>query len=130
MSSEGFTQDEHDACIAEAKATGKTIIRGNFRQLLLDLDIPYSWAQFLRVKTVVFRYFEPVKIEHWDSQGGNKHVLITLAKPLGFLERTLIQAALGSDGVKEFLTLLRHENGIVEPALLFRPANAKVQELK
>lgn len=41
------------------------------------------------------------------SKSGNKHVYVRFDRPLLLLERLVIQAVLGSDPVKEALTLLR-----------------------
>lgn len=51
--------------------------------------------------------------------------MIRLHDPQPVHVRIAMQAALGSDGVKEALALLRLDNGCKEPCLLYRPKKGK-----
>lgn len=109
------------AAIDKAVAEGFTVVRGDDTHLLLDLDGDAALAQFSRVCPLVFEKFRIINVEVWRSQGGNKHVRLTLAEPLNIGARLLLQAALGSDGIKEVLSLVSVHNGTHEPILLFMP---------
>lgn len=126
MSAEGLNQEEVDNCIRQAESEGFTVVRGGPCVLVLDLDTPAAWEQYARVLVIVKRYMDVTAVEEWNSKSGNKHVRITLAEPWDITTRLLLQAALGSDGVKELLTVIRVWNGVDEPSMLFRPPNAEV----
>lgn len=97
------------------------VVRSTPTTLLLDLDTPAARVQFERVFPKVLEHFEVVGSQSWLSKSGNTHMLITLAAPLELPARLALQAALGSDGVREVLSLKRMANGCEEPSLLFRP---------
>lgn len=106
--------------IALAKQTYDVIQSDSFT-LLLDLDTPEAKAQYARVFPKFVEHYEPLSSNTWLSKSGNTHVSITLRDPLPLRERIALQAALGSDGVKEVLSLVRARNGCSEPCLLFKP---------
>ncbi len=53
------------------------------------------------------------------SKSGNLHVYLKLANPISNTERLVFQAALGSDPVREILSLARLKRGETTPTLLF-----------
>jgi hypothetical protein len=65
------------------------------------------------------------EVERWASKSGNTHIRIALAYPQPWAVRYALQAALGSDGVKEVLALMQMQNGCDEATMLFRPKLAK-----
>lgn len=131
MSSEGSGLSPerlaHDLKAAEEKFD---VVRSGPYTVLVDLDTPEAAAQFKRVLPKVQECFGVEQIETWLSKSGNKHAAITLASPQPATVRLALQAALGSDGVREVLGLKRHENGCEEPSALFRPRNARVKTRK
>jgi hypothetical protein len=97
------------------------VVRSNEVTLLLDLDSDEAVRQFDEVLPVVEAMYGPLKVEKWVSSGGNDHVRITLARPASVKTRLALQAMLGSDGIKEALSLKRVSEGQKEPSILFRP---------
>lgn len=65
---------------------------------------------------------DPVTVRR--SRNGNRHVIIKLARALPVEERILLQALLGSDPVREALSLARVRAGNLHPILLFVPNKA------
>lgn len=59
--------------------------------------------------------------EAWKSHGGNTHVVLTLLQDLTPQARIALQAVLGSDPIRELLSLVRVENDCQDPIALFRP---------
>lgn len=110
--------------IDRAEAEGFTVVRSDARTLLLDLDTHAALEQFYRVLPVVEEHYTIMDETRWRSKSGNTHVKLTLAAPLPIMERYALQAALGSDGVKEVLSILGLKFGCIEPALLFQPTDA------
>jgi hypothetical protein len=113
--------------IKQAKAEGFKVVRGRPTRLVLDLD---SDSDLHFYRTIFPRMVEEIKkrrgidmtvIEEWKSKSGGYHVTIKLSKPLPIKTRLLIQACLGSDRLKEWLSLCRYWAGKPEPSMLFRP---------
>lgn len=129
MSAEGLSQEETDFCIKQAEDAGFVVCRGAPDVLLLDLDSPEAVAQFERVFEAFARNFDFLGAERWKSKSGNTHIRIRLSKPWDIQTRLVLQAALGSDGVKEMLTMLRVWNGIEEPSMLFQPPGAVIESI-
>lgn len=122
MSASGLTPTELDAAITDATQRGFEVVRSSPTTLLVDLDTIAARKQFDRVLSVLVRLYpvtgDPVFTE---SKSGNSHAVLTLDVELPLAERVALQAALGSDGVKEILALARADAGCTEPCLLFRP---------
>lgn len=109
-------------CIAQAELDGFTVVKGNSTTLLLDLDTDAACEQFSRVLPTVLQYFDVIGREEWKSKSGNRHVKLTLGTELAPYARYALQAALGSDGVKEALTCIRYQYGCEDDScLLFKP---------
>jgi hypothetical protein len=113
--------------IAEA-AQKFDIVQGSPTTLLLDLDTPEALAQFERVLPKIHDNFGVTGVQTWRSKSGNTHKVVALACALTADIRVALQASLGSDGVKEALSVQRFLNGCEEPSVLFRPKDATVRE--
>ena len=122
MSGEGLNQVELDAAIAEAVANGLEVVRADETHLLLDLDNEAAIAQYDRVLPLVMEHYGATDIERWRSRSGNTHIRLRLAQAQPWAVRYALQAALGSDGVREVLIMVRMQNGCDEAAMLFKPA--------
>lgn len=103
------------------------VVQSDCNTLLVDLDTRAAVAQWERVLPRVRECFGIEKIARWRSKSGNEHAAITLSHPQPIAVRLALQAALGSDGVREVLGLKRMENGCEEPSVLFRPRDARVK---
>lgn len=110
--------------IATAEAAGLEVVKASGNTLLLDLDTDAAYEQYLRVLPTVEQYFGVVVGEEWRSKGGNRHVRLRFVNEYEPYVRYALQAALGSDGVKEVLTLIRERNGCEAASILFKPAQA------
>jgi hypothetical protein len=114
-----------------ALARGDTIVTAAADELLVDLDNAVQREQFDRVWPVVVREFGAEILTRWPSKSGgiHEHVQITLSlagDDFTVPERIALQAALGSDPVRDVLTLQRFRLGIAEPIRLFRPSASPV----
>lgn len=121
MSGGSLTPDALAAAIELAKEDGFEVVQSNDRTLLLDLDSAWAREQFDRVLPIVNEHIGVDHVEEWSSKSGNTHVKVVLIQSLPIDMRVLLQAALGSDGVREALALVQHRNGCEEPSVLFKP---------
>lgn len=95
-------------------------------ELQLDYDSPTLPLKFYEILEILSKRTEssiPYKV--FTSKGGNTHVIITLPVELDVVERISWQAALGSDNMKESLSLLSVARGVRNPVLLFMHKNRK-----
>jgi hypothetical protein len=107
--------------IEAAEAQGFVVHRADDYTLLLDLDTQASIDQFWRVLPVVVQHYAiSPRLEFWRSKNGHYHVSLKLNHHLECLERYALQAMLGSDGVRELLSIRDSRYG-VEPSVLFQP---------
>jgi len=115
--------DKFEATKLLAERLGFDVVMGHDNLLLLDLDDKAARSTFDHNLDVVKRIFGVEKIDAWVSKSGgdHQHVAVTLKQKATILERVAIQAALGSDPIREILTLVRLRNGVKEPSRLFRP---------
>lgn len=99
------------------------IYRSTNNHLLLDLDDEAAVHTYARNAPDVQDQWGPwAKIESWKSKSGKgTHVFVTLSKPLPAPVRYGLQLWLGSDPVREILSLKRLKDGETEPSILFRP---------
>lgn len=128
MSGSSLYQDALDVRIAQAEAEGFLVIKADAKTLLLDLDTPDSLKQFGRVLPVMKEHLGVTEISGWNSKSGRCHIRLTMAEKQPWQIRYAMQAALGSDGMREALAIRQMLNGCDEASILFKPANAVEDE--
>lgn len=121
------TGEAMEAAALGAESRGYTVYRGDPRTLLLDLDDKRAQDQYARILPIMFELYGAREAERWETSPGKIHVVVKLDGPHRAHVRCGMQAILGSDQVKEALSLRRLKNGILEPSLLFRPPQFKVK---
>jgi len=94
----------------------------------LQLDIDSQRIDLFERLPIVLRILGQLEISfdaigQWRSRSGNWHVEIAISRRLRLIERTLIQAALGSDGVRELSNYLRIKKHDPYPILFFERSN-------
>lgn len=91
----------------------------------LTLDIDKSFRRTYLDDNRVLQVLEHNNLEIQEpllftrSVSGNTHVWIRMGRPMDAASRIALQAALGSDPVREALCLLRHQCGSKAPIALF-----------
>ena len=103
---------------------GTVLVDSAYDRLLLDLDSEHAVQQFVRGLGLVDQEYHVRGVRIWESRHGHTHAVVELEKDLDFLERLLIQAALGSDGVRELLSHVRYFEGRGECSVLFKPVRS------
>lgn len=104
-----------------AKNEGAIVVRGNALRILLDLDEPEDEIFYDDMFPVICEHINLKEVKRWRSKNGGLHVEISSPRPLTIRTRLLIQACLGSDRVKEFLSLVRVWKKETDPVMLFKP---------
>lgn len=91
-------------------------------EIFLDIDkqcvINWDAQSRLQENGITFR---PLTLLT-SSKSGNEHFYFKLEVPLTITERLCVQAILGSDPIKEALSLIRHMNSSEAPICLFETA--------
>lgn len=113
-------------CVAAAEGDGCVVVIPKSNELFIDID---SESQFETFKRLIVTF---QKLEHgarWtmapspSGKPGHYHVTVRLGRDIDNRERILLQAVLGSDPMRELLSLQRCDAGNPNPSLFFeRPA--------
>lgn len=122
MSGEGEGPEEFSKQMEQAAAKGAAITYGSPNQLLLDLNGTIAITRYLSMLSRVKSLFGATLIREYESKSGpgHFHVVLSLEKEHSAEARIAMQAALGSDPVRELLALARLAHGVKEPSALFR----------
>lgn len=105
----GFPPNSQSA-IDKAASSGMVVVYPTDCQLQIDIDGNEAYGTFLCVLPTLQQHFPVAKVEtHLSKSGGEKrHVTVTLEKPvMSNMERVLLQACLGSDGIREMLSYIQ-----------------------
>ena len=120
------TKEEYNSIRSEevqalAEETDCDILVATPTTLLLDIDshadLSFFRKQYERLKDhFPFKGYVTLK-----SRSGNWHVIVTLRCEMALRERIMLQAVMGSDRVRDALSLVRDLLGDEKPVLLLRP---------
>jgi hypothetical protein len=102
-------------------AEGFTIMTPADNELLLDIDTEANWEFFLKaIKRLIEEYPGGIAWRSWPSKGGlpKRHVSVRMPFDMDAAQRIAFQAVLGSDLVREMLSLFRSQQGDPLPTLL------------
>jgi hypothetical protein len=110
----------------KALEAGFKIVPARKATVLLDLDTPEDVARY---EAILERIQKPMghawglkEVERWKSKSGvGTHVHLEMTSDLNEYERVALQALLGSDPVRELISLMRMRHGVTHPSRLFRP---------
>lgn len=112
----------------EAEEKGCIIIESDESTLLLDYDSAEAAQQFENRRWSLEQIFGVESIESWPSKsgGGHVHYKVVLLQKLTSAQRIALQAAMGSDWVRELFAVERDRLGKRNPSILFQPKEAVV----
>lgn len=118
------TPEDVASCIDKASKEGFTVIRGNHNTLLLDLDGEDRLNYYEMILPKVKKNFELIELTRYKSKSGkNWHVVLQTNMILTVSTRVALQAILGSDPIKEMLSLVKLKNNVPtkDIVVLFKP---------
>jgi hypothetical protein len=110
-----------------AKELGLVVVESNSTTLLLDIDSKTAYRQTERLLESLNKNLPDLvhSVHQTTSKSGNLHIYIKLNEPLPLETRLLLQAALGSDPMRELLSYIRTTKGIRKVAsVLFETTQA------
>lgn len=105
--------------IKEVEACGEKIIYPSEWELFIDIDTEEQFNKHEQLWDMFLR-FNAAQRTIYPSRNGlpGRHIIVSLARKVSDYERITLQACLGSDQVRELLSLQRlHNNDL--PATLF-----------
>lgn len=126
-----ITQNRQSQVYGEAKQTiaekhviaeqrNCDLLRPGEKTLFLDIDTPEQLAQYERMLPLAMR-FQLKEIARWSSRNGHLHIELELPYPLDAAERFCLQAVLGSDPLRELISLDALISTGEDRSALFRP---------
>lgn len=112
--------ETRDAYVKRVEAEGFKVVFPADDELQVDIDNETHYDAFKRSWEIFSRDEPGATMEEHPSKSGlpSRHVTITLPYIVDEWQRIALQAALGSDPVRELLSAMRLQNG-VRPATLF-----------
>lgn len=131
MNLEDVTQDEgtyndedREALFSYFESQGYKVVKPSEYELQVDIDGREEWERHLVLRVRLAQMGLVERIEEQPSPSGlpNRHVTITLNIPLTPFSRIAFQAALGSDPMRELLSLQRAVQGIKDATVFFEKA--------
>ena len=108
--------------LARIKSEGFAVVLPEGNQLQIDIDSVEHYRNFLHAAEVIMRNwpFAPaIEIEDHPSSSGfpRRHITLTLPFTVEPWQRIALQAALGSDPIREILSATRLMRGDIHPTL-------------
>lgn len=112
-----------------ARKNNLKVVTADAHTILLDLDSDADFHFYRAMLHKVQKHLEIFQDGEWRSEHGGFHVRLKTKRKLSIRSRLLVQACLGSDRTKEFLSLVRVWEGRRDPVMLFRPRRAAHDKL-
>ena len=108
------------ACV-KAKAQGKKVVVSEPTLLMIDIDTPEAFLEYLTRLPMVEDHIEYVSEQTVTSfsGGGHRHIYIRMKRGMTVRQRCAMQLFLCSDPVKEMLSLMLEKAEDEHPILFF-----------
>lgn len=105
--------------LREVEAKGMKVYVPDRDELLIDIDTKVHAQQYANAFMLLNNYIEGIEVRKITrSENGGWHVYIKMPFNMSSYERIAWQAALGSDPMRELLSLIRIKQDIEDPILL------------
>ena len=117
---------DSECAIREAKDNNLDVVFPKPNELQIDIDSEEAYARYGGVLERLQRHFRFITESITPSRSGypKRHIVLTLREPVTDVQRIALQAILGSDPVRELLSLKRIENGDPHPTLFLEKKKA------
>lgn len=110
--------------ISRMEEEGNKIVYPKENELQIDIDSDLQYAIYQAQMVVMYREFSLDVVETVSRNGlPGRHITITLPFEVSDIERIAFQAALGSDPLRELLSIFRHQRGDDYPTLFVEKGN-------
>lgn len=124
MADKDYVNEEREDFIARMLEEGKKVVFPAANELFIDIDSADQLAAFqhlfgiLKNQACELQWGADIVYDKPSSSGvPNRHIIISMDHDMTDLERIAWQAALGSDPVRELLSLIRHLRGSTNPTM-------------
>jgi len=115
------TREEY---IEKMEEEGFVIVYPKPNELQLDIDTQQQMDQFDRLKWLFDSQLPATEFKMAHSKSGEGyHITVTLPFDVTNIERIALQAALGSDPLRELLSIFRYSRNDAEPTLFVERKN-------
>jgi hypothetical protein len=114
-----FHQISSETAYREAADDNLEVVLPEPYDLLIDIDNDEDMKRFDRGMDVMIKHFNAQVIKSTPSRSGlpKRHLIVRLDRPVSNAERIALQAALGSDPVREILGIVRVQHNDPHPTL-------------
>ena len=114
-----FAQVSSEVAYREAANDNLDVVLPEPYDLFLDIDNEADMKRFARGMDIVIKHFNGQVIKSTPSRSGlpKRHIIVRLDRPVTNAERIALQAALGSDPVREILGIVRVQHNDPHPTL-------------
>jgi hypothetical protein len=113
-----FQSIKSEWAFKEAERLGQIVVLPLEDQLFVDLDSEEALQTFNKNLPKFELHMAEVKsVTRRPSRNGNTHAIVTLYSTMEPNTRILYQLFLGSDPLREMLSMIRYENGDKHPTL-------------
>lgn len=116
-----------EQCQEWAKQYNCDVIEAKDNELFIDIDTEERGKQLDFMLRYLRKHFGPITTRKLVSKQGlpHQHVIVTLPRPLPLITRVALQAAMGSDPMRELVSLRRCEDQEEHVVILFRPRESQ-----
>ncbi|PWT76403.1 MAG: hypothetical protein C5B59_06670 [Bacteroidetes bacterium] len=116
--------------LIEAEQEGLLVVFPEPNQLQLDFDTEHQYNVYRELYPIIDKYYSIMEEQVTPSRSGlpHRHVTVTLGITLNNYQRIAIQACLGSDRVRELLSVIQEDNKDPHPTLFLEKKPAQLTE--
>lgn len=99
--------------INEAEKDNLDVVFPKANELQIDIDNEHSYEVYVKMSEILERHYGIIYAKDRPSRSGlpKRHITITLRQDLTNMERIALQACMGSDRVREALSVIQERNG-------------------
>ncbi len=112
-------QPNSQRAIEEALINNLLVVYPAEDELQIDIDNEHSYLVYVKQMDIMKKYLGAIETKVEASRSGlpKRHITVKLNHSVTMLERIALQACLGSDRVRELLSLVQYQNGDPHPVL-------------
>ena len=114
----------------KAKRLGLVLVIPDDHELFIDIDNSAALAEFHRRWPTFLKVCPNATKQYTMSSGGNWHVYVTVPNKTFTMDtRLILQAALGSDPLREMIAAFHHDEGYIYPSVFFEKPDSLREDM-
>ncbi len=112
--------DPRENAVDKAKRLGLLLVEPKPDELFVDIDSRRAMDEFLNRLSRFISVYKGTTVQYTTSVGGNWHAYVTVPGwSFTMDQRVAMQAALGSDPLREMIAMKHHHEGYAYPSVFF-----------